>query len=138
MLKNFTYLLIALITIPFTASACGMGESVADGYENTAVKHAYQHWNQGARSAVPFEFIDVRTVEEFAAGHIEGAKLIPLEQFAERISEIPKDKQVYIYCQTARRSAVAASMLAREGFTNIENISGGIAEWQKAGYPVVK
>jgi len=137
-MKQFTYVLLMLVTIPFSASACGVGEKAAEGYENTDVKHAFQHWGQGEDSSVPFAFIDVRTPGEFAAGHIKGAKLIPLAELEQRISEIPKDKQVYLYCRTDQRSAVAAGMLAKQGFSNIENVLGGITNWQQAGYPVVK
>ncbi|GAV20737.1 phage shock protein E [Mariprofundus micogutta] len=138
MVKKFGLVLMALLVIPFTASACGMGEKTAEGYENTAVKHANQHWSQGDASAVPFQFIDVRTAEEFAAGHIEGARLIPVQELAERLNEVPKDKQVYVYCRSGKRSAQASSLLAKAGFSNIENVSGGINAWTDAGFPVVK
>lgn len=138
MVKKFGLMLMALVVMPFLASACGLGEKTAEGYENTEVKHAQQHWNQGANSAVPFQFIDVRTAEEYAAGHIEGAKSIPLQELAGRLNEVPKDKQVYLYCRSGRRSAEASALLAKQGFTNIENILGGITAWQSAGFPVVK
>jgi len=138
MLKRTIWALLALMIIPFTASACGMSEKHADGYENTAVKHAHQHWSQSERSSVPFEFIDVRTAEEFAAGHIKGAKLIPFDELAKHLNEIPKNKQVYLYCRTGQRSSHAASLLAKQGYTNIENVLGGITEWTNAGYQVVK
>jgi len=136
--KRVWLMLAALIILPMSAAACGFGEKSAEGYENTAVQHAYQHWNQGASSAVPFVFIDVRTPEEYAEGHIEGAVLIPVQQLAERISEVPKDVQVYLYCHSGRRSANAASMLAKAGYTNIENLLGGITAWKEATHPVVK
>ncbi|NWF39686.1 rhodanese-like domain-containing protein [Mariprofundus sp. NF] len=136
--KRVWLMLAALIILPMSAAACGFGEKSAEGYENTAVQHAYQHWNQGASSAVPFVFIDVRTPEEYAEGHIEGAMLIPVQELAERISEVPKDVQVYLYCHSGRRSANAASMLAKAGYTNIENLLGGITAWKEATHPVVK
>lgn len=136
--KRVWLMLAALIILPMSAAACGFGEKSAEGYENTAVQHAYQHWNQGASSAVPFVFIDVRTPEEYAEGHIEGATLIPVQELAERISEVPKDVQVYLYCRSGRRSANAASMLAKAGYTNIENLLGGITAWKEATHAVVK
>jgi len=138
MIKKFGLMLMALLVIPFAASACGMGEKSTDGYENTDVKHARQHWSQGESSAVPFQFVDVRTAEEFAEGHIEGAVLIPVQELAERLNEVPKDKQVYVYCRSGKRSAQASSMLAKAGFTNIENVTGGINAWKDADFPVVK
>ena len=136
--KKTLIMFIALLAMPVMATACGFGEKVAEGYENTEVKHAYQHWNQGASSAVPFVFIDVRTPEEYAEGHIEGATLIPVQELETRINEVPKDKQVYVYCRSGKRSAHAAGVLAKAGYTNIENVLGGINAWVDAGHPVVK
>jgi len=136
--KRVWLIMVALLVMPMTAAACGMGEKVAEGYENTEVKHAYQHWNQGVSSAVAFVFIDVRTPEEYAEGHVENAKLIPVQELEERINEVPKDKQVYVYCRSGKRSAQAATILAKAGYTNIENVLGGITAWKDATYPVVK
>jgi len=82
--------------------------------------------------------LDVRTPEEYAEGHIKGATLIPVQVLAERLAEVPKNKQVYVYCHSGVRSARASKMLAKHGFSNIENVVGGIVAWKKAGYPVVK
>ncbi len=139
-MKKFP-LLLALIALLFSAmpaSACGLNEKTAAGYENAEVTHAYQHWSQGAKSPTPFVFIDVRTPEEYVEGHIEGAKLIPLQELERRVNEVPKDKQVYVYCHSGKRSAKAADILAGTGFTNIENVLGGIVAWQEHGYPTVK
>lgn len=129
--------LLSLSVVTGTASACGMGEKV-DGYENANVQHAYEHWRAGAKSPIPFVFIDVRTPEEYAEGHVAGAKLIPLKELEQRLAEVPKDRQVYIYCHSGKRSAAAADILVKAGFTNIENVKGGITAWQAAGYPTVK
>ena len=61
-MRKIWFMLIAMILLPMSATACGFGEKSAEGYENTAVKHAYQHWNQGASSAVAFVFIDNRFI----------------------------------------------------------------------------
>ncbi|MDX8402568.1 MAG: rhodanese-like domain-containing protein [Mariprofundaceae bacterium] len=129
-------LAIAML-LPVWASACGVGEQTPEGYENAPVAHVYQHWKQGDASPIPFVLIDVRTPEEYAGGHIEGAKLIPVQELADRLNEVPKDRQVYVYCRSGRRSARAAALLAKHGFTRIENMVGGIEAWTAAGYPVV-
>jgi len=128
--------LAMMLFMPWLAVACGMGEQDADGYENTGVAHAYAHWRQGEGSPIPFLFLDVRTKEEYASGHIQGARLIPVQDLALHMAEIPHDRRVYVYCHSGRRSARAAAMLARQGFDNIENIKGGIEAWKAAGYPV--
>ncbi len=131
---------VALLIVMVTASgayACGVGEQV-DGYENATVKHAYEHWQAGDKSPVPFLFIDVRTPAEYAEGHVQGAKLIPVQELEQRLAEVPKEKRVYLYCRSGKRSAAAAKILVKSGFTNIENIEGGIEAWRSAGYPVIR
>ncbi|MDX8413049.1 MAG: rhodanese-like domain-containing protein [Mariprofundales bacterium] len=135
-MKKFGLSIALLLMLPLMATACGLGEQTADGYENASVQHAYEHWQQGERSPIPFIMLDVRTPEEYAAGHIKGAVLIPIQVLADRLSEVPKNRQVYLYCHSGTRSARAATMLAQHGFTNIENVVGGIEAWKDAGYPV--
>jgi len=135
--RSYLILLLALLFTGSGAFACGMGEQV-DGYEKADVKHAYEHWQAGAKSPVPFIFIDVRTPEEYRAGHIEGAKLIPLQQLEERLAEVPKERRVYVYCRSGKRSTAAANILVKAGYTNVENIQGGITSWREAGYPTVR
>ncbi len=127
----------AVMLFSLNAAACGMGEQI-DGYENASVEHAHAHWSAGDKSPVPFIFIDVRTPEEYAESHIEGATLIPLQQLEKRMAEVPKEKRVYLYCRSGRRSVAAANMLTRAGYNNIENITGGINAWEGAGYPTVQ
>jgi len=137
-MKRLTMSLIAFLMLPLMATACGVGEQTPEGYENAPIAHAYQHWQQGAASPIPFVMLDVRTVEEYNEGHIKGAVLIPVQVLAERLAEVPKNKQVYIYCHSGVRSARASKLLAKHGFTNIENVVGGFEAWKAAGYPVEK
>ncbi|MDQ6982226.1 MAG: rhodanese-like domain-containing protein [Mariprofundus sp.] len=137
-MKRFLLVVAIIIAMPLVGAACGSGEQTADGYENVRVAHAYEHWQQGDQSKSPFILLDVRTPEEYAEGHIKGATLIPVQVLAERINAVPHDKQVYIYCHSGTRSARASKLLAGHGYTNIENIKGGIVAWKQAGYPVEK
>ncbi len=131
-------MVVLLLLLPMTATACGAGEQTADGYENASIEHAYEHWQQGEYSPIPFIMLDVRTPDEYKQGHIAGAKLIPIQVLKEHLAEVPKDKQVYVYCHSGARSAKASKMLANNGFTNIENVMGGIEAWKAASHPVVK
>ncbi len=70
--------------------------------------------------------IDVRTPEEFAAGHLIGAVNIPLGELRQRLDEIPKDRPVYLHCRTSQRSYNAIMALQGRGFDNLYNISGSI------------
>ncbi len=137
-MKRWIMMVAMLLAMPLAGTACGSGEQSPDGYENATVAHAYEHWRQGAQSPIPFMLLDVRTPEEYAEGHIMGAKLIPVQQLAERLDEVPHDKRVYVYCHSGVRSARASKLLAAHGYTNIENIKGGIVTWKAAGYPVEK
>jgi len=135
-MKRFMMVATVVIAMPLVAAACGNGEQTADGYENATIAHTHEHWVQGDQSKIPFMLLDVRTPEEYAEGHIAGAKLIPVQVLAEHLNEVPKDKQVYIYCKSGGRSSRASKLLASNGFTNIENIKGGFDAWKAAGYPV--
>lgn len=81
--------------------------------------------------------IDVRTPEEYAEGHLEGAENIDVKaaDFAERIKDI--NGTVAVYCRGGRRSMTAAVQFAANGCT-VYNLDGGILAWQKAGKPTVK
>ena len=78
----------------------------------------------------PAAIIDVRTPEEYAAGHVEGAVNIPYEQIASGIKTVKglkKDQPVLVYCRSGRRSAIAKKMLEKDGFKRILD-GGGISE----------
>lgn len=81
-----------------------------------------------SKDKVPF-VLDVREPQEFEMGHIEGAKLIPLGSLPDRMAEVPKDKPVVVVCRSGNRSSRAAAFLTEQGFTNIENLMGGMIAW---------
>lgn len=71
-------------------------------------------------------WIDVRTLDEFNAGHIEGATHIPYEEIALRIGEVTTDKNtvIHLYCRSGNRSGIAQQMLLAMGFNNAVNEGG--------------
>lgn len=75
------------------------------------------------------EVIDVRTPEEFSAGHIPDAKLIPVQVIDGMLSELDKEKSYLIVCRSGNRSAEASAILADNGFKKIYNMTGGMNEW---------
>ena len=83
--------------------------------------------------------VDVRTPEEFAAGHLDGAVNMNVEgvDFGNQILKLEKTSTVAVYCHSGRRSAIAADQLAAAGFTSIVNLEGGIADLQSAGGTLV-
>lgn len=82
--------------------------------------------------------IDVREPNEFNAGHVPNAKLIPVSTVFARKDELPRDKDIVFVCQVGQRSALACEMAAAVGFTRLFNLEGGTDAWVKAGCPVEK
>jgi rhodanese-related sulfurtransferase len=76
-----------------------------------------------------FFLLDVRTPQENAAQAIEGSYLVPLQELGYRIDELPKNKEIVVYCRTGNRSAYACSFLAKAGY-NVKNLEGGIMTWK--------
>lgn len=71
--------------------------------------------------------LDVRTAEEFASGHVSGAKNIPVQVLASHLDAIPKDRKVVVYCRSGGRSASAASLLKSRGYDVVD--IGPMSAW---------
>lgn len=101
--KIFSGLALA-VTLLFSTAACTTTEAI----------------DTGSVTAV----IDVRTVEEFNAGHLEGALNIPVEigDFAGTISELDPEGNYLVYCRTGRRSGLAIEQMTQLGFKNLSNL----------------
>lgn len=82
--------------------------------------------------------LDVRTREEYDSGHLAQATLIPLQELEQRVAELPpqKDRPFLIYCRSGNRSVSAAQILAKNGYTKVFNLKGGIKEWVQHKFPV--
>ena len=79
--------------------------------------------------------IDVRREYEFAAGHLEGATHIEMNELTARSDEIPKDQPVLFYCRGGNRSSMAADAFQQAGY-DAHNLAGGIAAWATEGRPL--
>jgi sulfur-carrier protein adenylyltransferase/sulfurtransferase len=77
----------------------------------------------------PFELIDVREAFEYEIARIDGAKLIPLGETAERADELQREQPIVVHCHSGRRSAEAVRQLQQRGFANVYNLQGGIDAW---------
>jgi rhodanese-related sulfurtransferase len=82
--------------------------------------------------------LDVRSPEEFREGHVPGAVNVPYDQIAARIAEVPKDKDVVLYCRSGRRAGIAADVLAANGYTRLSHLEGDMQAWIAQGRPVVE
>ena len=114
----------AIFLFTNNAEAKGMPATVS-------VTDAAQRFDQGAF------LLDVRTVEEWNQGHIDGAILIPLDELSSRIDEVPAEQDVLIICRSGNRSADARNLLRSAGLKRTTSINGGINEWIAKGLPVV-
>lgn len=82
--------------------------------------------------------LDVRTPGEYQQARLKGAQLIPIDQFAKRLAEVPRNRPILVYCAVGSRSAQVVNYLARQGFAEIYNLYGGIYSWEQTGFPVLK
>ena len=111
-----------LIANPFIpAKAASLAISPAEGYAKL---------QQGSF------FLDVRTQPEWNQFHVKGSTLIPLEQLAARLNELPKNRDIVVVCLTGVRSQRGAAILQQAGFPQVHYVSGGLQAWMAAGYPV--
>ncbi|MCW5785265.1 MAG: rhodanese-like domain-containing protein [Nitrospirales bacterium] len=83
------------------------------------------------RTAEPPWVLDVRAESERKAGSIETSVNIPLNHLEERMNEVTRDRQVVVHCASGYRSSIAASVLEKHGLTNVMDLVGGWAAWEK-------
>lgn len=91
---------------------------------------AFEEYREGAL------FLDVRSEAEWNQGHIQDAVLIPLEQLAARLGELPRDRDIVVICKSGVRSREGAALLREAGFTRVTCLTGGLRSWIAAGYPL--
>jgi len=84
------------------------------------------------------QLIDVRTPGEFAQGHLQGARLMPMSSLAAHLKSLDPNRPLIAYCLTGRRSGHAVKILLKSGFPEAKHLAGGISAWQSAGLPVTR
>ncbi len=80
--------------------------------------------------------LDVRERDEFSVLRVPGAVLLPLSELADGAERLPRDRPLLVMCASGKRSLVVADHLARHGFGEVTNVTGGIVAWRDAGLPV--
>ncbi|MEJ2592810.1 MAG: rhodanese-like domain-containing protein [Candidatus Thiodiazotropha sp.] len=81
-----------------------------------------------------FVLLDIRSAGELAQGMLPDAEHLPMHMIPLRVSELPKDKDVILYCHSGARSYHACAYLAQQGYDNVINLRGGILGWARSGY----
>lgn len=124
-------LIAVLLVSVFTLTACGeSGGKVTNLNVN----------DFAAKISDPsVTLIDVRTAPEFASGHIAGAINIDWESgtFERDVLALDKTKSYAVYCRSGNRSGQATAQMAKDGFTSIFNLNGGVIDWANAGKSLV-
>lgn len=80
--------------------------------------------------------VDIRTPAEVAQGSIPGALALPMHLIPLRLTELPKDKDLVLYCRSGARSYHACAYLLQQGLSQALNLRGGIIAWARHGYPI--
>jgi NADPH-dependent 2,4-dienoyl-CoA reductase/sulfur reductase-like enzyme/rhodanese-related sulfurtransferase len=87
------------------------------------------YWDDASPAVEERFILDVRTEAEFAAGGINNAVHIPLDELRSRLAELPQGKAIYVYCQIGLRGYMATRILLQNGFAEVYNLSGGYRLW---------
>jgi len=118
--------------IPSPAPAASAAESASAALPLTiSVAEAGAKRDEGAY------ILDVREQDEWNEVHIPDATLIPLGTLAERVNEVPKDREIVVVCRSGNRSQKGRDILLNAGFTSVTSMDGGMNEWRAQGLPTV-
>ncbi|MCB9519813.1 MAG: rhodanese-like domain-containing protein [Myxococcales bacterium] len=127
---------LALSAAPVLLGCDSPGASGASGEASATRRDVDVAALQQAVAQGGVRLVDVRSPEEFAAGHVPGAVNIPLGELGGAIDDLREGSgDLYVMCQAGGRSARAADQLRRAGISSA-NVEGGMGAWRAAGYPV--
>jgi rhodanese-related sulfurtransferase len=129
---QISILLVAALII-FIILQSGGGTAAATSTSlapEISVAEAYAKYQNGAF------VLDVRTDEEWNEFHAPNTTLIPLDQLAARVNEVPRDREIVVVCRSGNRSQQGRDILLNAGFENVTSMTGGLNEWRGAGYPI--
>jgi len=118
---------------------CGIPQANAAQQENGVPEITVQELKGKLDNGEPINVLDVREPHEYEVANLEaqGAKLIPLAELPDRLSELNQNDEVAVHCKTGGRSAKAVKLLQDAGFGNVHNVKGGITAWSEEIDPSV-
>lgn len=125
-------ILIAVGLIIFLIASLGGEQASSTGNlpASVSVDEAYQMYREGTF------VLDVRTPEEWNEFHAPNTTLIPLDELAARVNELPKDQPILVVCRSGNRSQAGRDILSQAGF-DATSMNGGLTDWRAKGYTVV-
>ena len=132
--------LLLILSISFTSCAqTTKSETISEETKEDIVVSLISPKDLNAKLG-DIQLIDVRTPEEYAQGHLKNAVNINFYDptFANDMDELDKSKELYIYCRSGKRSGKASKQLENMGFTKVYDLQGGINDWNKNKFEVVK
>lgn len=106
------------------------GKLIIDELAETNVYRSVDAQGFEAVMTGDFLLLDVRTQAEYDIGHIEGARLIPHNELADRLEEVKGHGKVLVYCASGNRSVTASQVLIAAGFKEVYNLKSGFSGWQ--------
>ena len=132
-LRLIAWALVPLLTLGLAARWAAAAPEAAKLVSPAEAKQTLEH-------TPGIVVLDVRTPEEYQAGHLHHAVLLPVNTVEAKAASVLKDKHqpVLVYCHSGSRSAVAVKTLRAQGYTAVSELDGGIIAWSAAGLPVEK
>ena len=123
----------------------GMSAWMGAGKSLATVPQMDVHTLQHKLSINGLQVLDVRSSDEWDEGHIKKAHLMTFTHMVQQLTfpahlpnlAIPKDKHIAVTCATGKRSSTAISIMRREGFRHLYNVTGGMEAWEAAGFPML-
>jgi rhodanese-related sulfurtransferase len=122
------FLVVVALVIYLLLQMGGRGNATLSSTIN--VGEAYEMYQNGAF------VLDVRTLEEWNEFHVPNTTLVPLDQLAARLNEVPRDRQIVVVCRSGNRSQEGRDILLNAGFEQVTSMTGGLTEWRANGFPI--
>ena len=132
---SWKFLVMLMFVASISLGGC-FGSAEADNPKHVNVMEFQKLINEVPGAVI----VDVRTPQEFGAGHLQGAILLPVQVLDTKATQVLQDKNApyFVYCRSGNRSEVAVNMLKKMGYTNVTNMLGGIIDWSNKGLPLTR
>ncbi len=135
----FIILLVCGLLCSCTSTESKNGASTDDVHKDISAAEAHALVSDNKDNS-NFIVLDVRTPQEYAEGHIAGAKNVDYknDNFTEQLQKLDKGKTYVVHCRSGMRSRASADLMKEQGFTHVYHLHKGFLEWEEEGYEVKK
>lgn len=134
-MRTVTTLVVSAFALAIAAAGCGDDQPDTAGVRLVSVGQGAAILDDPPPGLV---VLDVRTIEEFQTGHLDGATMLDAYRtdFGERLAALDKDVPYLLYCRSGNRSSQTRAMMEDLGFTDVADVDGGVLAWAAAGLPL--